>query len=65
MQENKIKILQKLLCVCVCEREREREGETTFLWWKTMQKKNGRKNIKYIEDDVNMKRQNKRYNNKL
>ena len=45
MQENlKKKILQKLLCVCEREREierereREREGETTFLWWKTMQR---------------------------
>ena len=38
--------------------ERERERETTFLWWKTMQK-NGRENNKFIEDGVNMKRQNK------
>ena len=48
------------VCVCVCERERERERERNNLSVMENYAKNGRKNNKFIEDGVNMKRQNKR-----
>ena len=50
------------VCVCVCERERERERERgrNKLFVIKNHAKNGRKNNKFIEDCVNMKRQNKR-----
>ena len=51
MQENKKKILQKLL------RERERERDNIFVM--EIYAKNGRENNKFIEDGVNLKRQNK------
>ena len=59
MQEKKK--LQKLLCVRVCVREREREKERgrekqTFC---DDYAKNGRENNKFIEDGVNIKKQNK------
>ena len=58
MQE---KILPKnfFLCVCVCERERERERERNNLSVIENYAKNGREKNKFIEDGVNMKRQNK------
>ena len=51
-----------ILCVCVCvrERERERERERNNLFVIEKYAKNGRENNKFIEDGVNMKRQNKR-----
>ena len=57
MQEKKI--LQKLLCVCVSEWEREREGGRNNFFVMENYAKNGRENNKFIEDGVNMKRQNK------
>ena len=47
------------VCVCVCEREREREGGRNNLSVMKNYAKNGRENTKFIEDGVNMKRQNK------
>ena len=55
MQENKKKILQKLLR----ERERERERERDNIFVMEIYAKNGRENNKFIEDGVNLKRQNK------
>ena len=46
--------------MCVCEREREREGGRNKLFVMKNYAKNGRENNKFIEDGVNMKRQNKR-----
>ena len=43
--------------MCVCERERERERSNLFVM--ANYAKNGRENNQFIEDDVNMKRQNK------
>ena len=57
MQEKKK--LQKLLCVRVRERERERERGREKQTFCDDYAKNGRKNNKFIEDGVNMKRQNK------
>ena len=48
------------VCVCVCERERERERERNNLSVMENYAKNVRENNKFIEDGVNMKRQNKR-----
>ena len=45
--------------MCVWEREREREGGRNNLSVMENYAKNGRKNNKFIEDSVNMKRQNK------
>ena len=56
MQE---KILPKNFCVCVCVCERERERERNNLSVIENYAKNGRENNKFIEDGVNMKRQNK------
>ena len=47
------------VCVCVCEREWEREGGRNNLSIMENYVKNGRENNKFIEDDMNMKRQNK------
>ena len=47
------------MCVCVRERERERERGRNNLSMMENYAKNGRKNNKFIEDGVNMKRQNK------
>ena len=49
------------MCVCVREREREREreGGRNNLSVIKNYAKNGRENNKFIEDSVNMKRQNK------
>ena len=55
MQENK-KIYPKII---LCEREREREGGRNNLSVRENYAKNGRENYKFIEDGVNMKRQNK------
>ena len=43
--------------MCVCERERE-GGRNNFFVMENYAK-NGRENNKFIEDSVNMKRQNK------
>ena len=43
--------------VCVCERERDRERNNLSVMKNYA--KNGRENTKFIEDGVNMKRQNK------
>ena len=56
MQEKKN---SKNYFVCVCEREREREGGRNNLSMMENYAKNGRENNKFIEDSVNMKRQNK------
>ena len=53
MQEKKI--LQKLLCVW----EREREGGRNNISVMENYAKNGRENNKFIEDGVNIKKQNK------
>ena len=49
--------------MCVCERERERErkreGGGNNISVMENYAKNGRENNKFIEDSVNMKRQNK------
>ena len=45
--------------VCVCEREREREREREKQTFCDDYAKNGRENNKFIEDGVNIKRQNK------
>ena len=45
--------------VCEREREREREGGRNNLYVMENYPKNGRENNKFIEDGVNMKRQNK------
>ena len=45
------------MCVCVWERERERERDNLSVIENYA--KNGRENNKFIEDGVNMKRQNK------
>ena len=50
------------VCVCVCVRERERERERgggNNISVMENYVKNGRENNKFIEDCVNMKRQNK------
>ena len=49
------------MCVRVCERERERKREGGRNNISVMENyvKNGRENNKFIEDCVNMKRQNK------
>ena len=47
------------VCVCVCVRERERERVRNYLFVMKNYAKNGRENTKFIEDGVNMKRQNK------
>ena len=48
------------IILCVRERERERErGRRNNLFVMENYAKNGRENNKFIEDDVNMKRQNK------
>ena len=59
MQEKKI--LQKFVCVCVCVcvRERKREGGGNNISVMENYVKNGRENNKFIEDGINMKRQNK------
>ena len=44
---------------CVCVSEREREGGRNKLFVMENYAKNGRENNKYIEDGVNMKRQNR------
>ena len=65
MQENENKKYSKNYCVCVCKREREREreggreGERNNLSVTENYANNRRENNKFIEDDVNMKRQNK------
>ena len=43
----------------MCEREREREGERNNISVMENYAKNGRENNKFIEDGVNVKRQNK------
>ena len=48
-----------LFCVCVCVWERESEGGRNNLSVMKNYAKNGRENNKFIEDGVNMKRQNK------
>ena len=59
MQENKKKY-SKNYFVCVWERERERErGGGNNISVMENYVKNGRENNKFIEDGVNMKRQNK------
>ena len=45
--------------MCVCVREREREGGRNNLFVMENNAKNGGENNKFIEDGVNMKRQNK------
>ena len=45
--------------MCEREREREREGGRSKLFVMKNYAKNGRENNKFIEDGVNMKRQNK------
>ena len=55
MQENK-KNYPKII---LWEREREREGGRNNLSVMENYAKNGRENYKFIEDGVNMKRQNK------
>ena len=47
------------MCVCERERKREREGGRNNFSVIENYAKNGRENNKFIEDDVNMKRQNK------
>ena len=47
------------MCVCVCVREREREREREKQTFCDDYAKNGRENNKFIENSVNMKRQNK------
>ena len=47
------------MCVCEREREREREGRRNNHSVMENYAKNGRENNKYIEDGVNMKRQNR------
>ena len=47
------------MCVCVCVRERKREGGGNNISVMENYVKNGRENNKFIEDGVNMKRQNK------
>ena len=61
MQENKIKKYSKnyFVCVCVRERERGREGGRNNLSMMENYAKNEKENNKFIEDSVNMKRQNK------
>ena len=62
MQEKKKYSKNNFVCVCVRERkrEREREREKNNLSVIENYAKNGRENNKFIEDGVNMKRQNKR-----
>ena len=43
----------------MCEREREREGGRNNISMMEDYAKNGRENNKFIEDGVNVKRQNK------
>ena len=57
MQEKKK--LQNFFCVCERERERKREGGGNNISVMENYVKNGRENNKFIEDGVNMKRQNK------
>ena len=45
--------------MCVWEREREREGGRNNISVMENYAKNGRENNKFIEDGVNVKRQNK------
>ena len=47
------------VCVCVCVREREREREGEKQTFCDDYAKNGRENNKFIEDGVNIKKQNK------
>ena len=47
------------IIVCVCVREREREGERNNIFCDRKLCKKWRENNKFIEDSVNMKRQNK------
>ena len=58
MQEKK-KTPKIIACACVCVREREREREREKQTFCDDFAKNGRENNKFIEDGVNMKRQNK------
>ena len=58
MQEKK-KTPKIIACACVCVREREREREREKQTFCDDYVKNGRENNKFIEDGVNIKRQNK------
>ena len=58
MQEKK-NTSKIIVCVCEWVREREREGGRNNFFVMENYAKNGRENNKFIEDGVNMKRQNK------